>query len=203
MEKTILNLNNKAWYRLIKVIFIIVFVITISIGNYEVFQNKYNKLDLEKSTLTCNRSTGKVTYKLNELSIYYGLENSLKNYNYKTFYSEPSNEYAIENILKKCNSKFTANISIYDLQRYFDIKNDEPLFDASNDDQKWQNRIDQEKSINSPISYTNHLFDITPVYSSENFLKSFLLTNIIIILIFVFIQRIFYYIVLGSIKPKK
>jgi hypothetical protein len=53
------------------------------------------------------------------------------------------------------------------------------------------------------LDFSAQLFDVTPHYTYLNFLKYFVAVNISITLTLEVLRRIFYYVVLGSLWPRK
>jgi hypothetical protein len=209
MEKTISYLNSKSWYRLIKVIYIISFAVMLVGYNIFVFSNGVKKLDLHNTTITCNtKSSGYKKFSLADGYVFIN-DSALNNYSYQNFYDKPTNEYAVEQLIEECSQlsriPFTyngQNLDIYDIQRMREIGRDNS--NLSNDQIFKQEQAEKQNDpANLSIKYDSHIFDIEPKYTIKGFLEYFIIGNVIILVLFEILQRIFYYIVIGKIFPKK
>ena len=219
-EKTIKSLNKKWYYRFVKVVYIIFFVFLLIIGNYIIFTEYFPSLDLSKTQIICNLKNRKI---LNAQDINLSLYRSNfinHEFNYKNFYTS-YNDYKINDILDACynDTSFSHPTDIYNSQKVVEIINKYGLMDkprtewtqnenelVANDysdfTQKTKNIIiDSEK--NKYLDFSVQLFDINPVFSYTKFLLNILGFNTLIVILFEIIRRIFYYIVLGTIRPKK
>jgi hypothetical protein len=199
-RKTISELNEKAWYRLTKVLYLIAFAIIFLAYNILLFTDGVRQLDRNKTMVICN-SIGNKTFSLSETALYFG-NHEFDNYDYRSFLTSSSNEYSIKSILAKCAGANESKINVLDYQRIIDLERKNP--DLSNDafaalfnDQK------KNDPSNALLDYSNHLFDINPKYTYFPFIEGLFVGNIIIILAFFFFQRIFYYVILGKIFPVK
>jgi len=214
-NKTISYLNSKTWYRLLKVLYILFFLFLLIVNNVIAFGYR-KQLNYEKTIIDCHigeKSSPAKNFNLNGVKGYvYFSSSDFNNYDYKKFFITPTNNNKIEAIIETCLSAssfteitddFNGKIqNIYDAQRLRDIGKENS---TSTDEQKIT-KFNNEKSadpLNINIDYKYPLFDITPEYDTNLFIEYLLLGNASIILIFVIGQRIFYYIVLGKIKPKK
>ena len=102
-NKTLSHLNSKAWYRLLKVAFIVAFVIVLASYNFFVFSGGIKKVDQNKTTIKCN-VFGR------HLSLLPAFNVSLSapdfqngQFNYKGYFEGYNND-AIMTILKGCGN---------------------------------------------------------------------------------------------------
>lgn len=213
-KKTISFLNSKVWYRFIKVLFIISILIFLSIFNYIIVSGGVKKIDQEKTTIQCNLGEKKSfsTESIN-LSLDTGAFNN-ELFEYKGYFIDYPNIIK-EKIITECFPKKTGDI--YDIQKQAEIINKNGFTGRENNlTEKEKITLDDNyniylKEINnvtgsSKIKYLDfsfHMFEIIPSFTYIPFINLFLFGNIIIFVVFEIIKRIFYYIILGSIKPKK
>ena len=212
-HKTIEWLNTKTWYRLIKVFFYLLILISIVIFNAIIFSGEIKKLDENKTIISCN-NWDKTSLLLRDVNII--IDNSYFKENifdYVSFYKE-NNENSIEEILKTCfpsfgNESFALiNKNIYDFQKSVEIKYKYWPSNLEVLTYEYEDYMEKSKNLygnlkTKYLDFSIHLFDITPKFSYNNFFRSFFIGNLIIFIIFEFIRRCFYYIVFGSIRPKK
>lgn len=213
-NKTISQLNERVWYRFIKVVYLFIFLATILITNgIIILDGKISRFDLNKSTIYCKN--GK-SLSLNEGYPYFSnfsnrdFENG---FNYQDFSTEYSTKYKFEEIAKKCGSlTFEDKIQpVATTETIQPIKMTREEYKTKYgqypETQKLNIKdlpVDSYRIVNpNEIQFTPNLFDIKLVYTYTDFIKFFLIANLIILFIFELIRRVFYYIVLGSIKPKE
>ncbi len=202
MEKTVKALNEKTWYRLLKVVFILSIITVIGIYNLIIYFNGVKKVDQNKTTITCLYKDKRV-FTPKELGINldrYDLKND--NFDYKEFF-EGYNEYDIKAILKSCYDKDVDDV--YAMQKWYELGLQEKTFIP---DEEMQQVTEIEKSYltsdkTKTLQYSIKFFDIKPVFSYTEFLTYFIIGNIIILGLFELFRRMFYYIVLGKLFPKK
>lgn len=197
--KTIKELNEKIWYRLIKVIYLLALIVVLVSYNLIIFGNGIRQLNLDKTLVKCNDKNN-YTFSLSGAQLYLG-NHDLDNYSYKGFYQNSLNEYRVKTILAKCRSVNADTINVDDYQRVADIQKDSPNLSKDEFMAKFNNDRKNDPA-NILLSYDYQQFDITPEYTYMPFVEGFILGNVVIALIFVFFQRIFYYIFLGKIFPK-
>lgn len=213
-NKTVSQLNEKAWYRLLKVVFIILFLIVLVIFNVIVFSNGIRQINYKKTLITCKitQSENK-KISLSDVGVYFSPQ-ELANFNYGKFFK--NNNYDIQTILGACNKGTILNFEgtqiksngvvgeddVYRWQAMADEKlaNGKSLLDEFPFEtwRKWD-----KNNWNNYINYKARLFDIAPVFTYRGFLEFFFIGNFIILLIFEATRRTFYYIVLGNLRPKK
>jgi len=206
MKKTIAFLNSKAWYRALKVFYIFLFLIVIIIANFLIItQVQFFNLDKNKTKIICNWWDNK-KFSPKDEDIY------IDNYDFKNrkfdyeFFFEGGNQYTIKDILKACSGKDT-DLDIFALQRWYELglHNNKDGF-ISDEQMKEINLIEKEtwdSNKGEYLDYSFHFFDIKPVFTYDTFVNYFFYTNVIIILLFEISKRVFYYIVLGTLKPDK
>ncbi len=189
-KKTIKYLNGKVWYRFIKVLFILIFFSVLVGYNIDISYYGIKKIDLQNSVVKCNFGPDYKKSNLSDLGLYLSASD-FYNYNYKSFYTNPDNEYSIKTILSFCTGTPYSQINPLVQQGAFDYRKNIP-FDGG---------VSANDFIKA-VTYEHHLFDITPVFSYSNFFENFFIYNIIIIFVFEVIRRGFYYVVLGTLKPE-
>lgn len=215
-NKTIKHLNTKAWYRLVKVIFILLFAIVLLIANGLIFsETDFKQVSLDKTKITCTYGDKK-SFTADDINLYSLSADEFPNgkFDYKTYFEGYGNEYDIRDIVNECHPQDNSYFDVFAFQKVTEAVGDEmlkmkkeerpPEFISDADMEK----IDKvEKAYGSEktkyLDYSVKLFDISPVFSFMPFIKIFLLTNIIILAVFEIIRRAFYYITLGSLRPKK
>lgn len=213
--KTINELNSKAWYRLLKIIFGLCILLVLIAFNWIIIIDGAKSVDNNKTTISCTYGDKKF---LTPQQI--GIE--LSNYqfrggfNYKNFF-EGYNDYAIKTIFKNCYQPTSDDIDVFAAQKVYEvwgndrlsIKKDDrpPLTEA---EKKYLDETIpkiESSYINSDktkyLDYSVKLFEIQPIYTYGKFLKYFIFGNLLILFLFEILRRAFYYVVLGSIRPQK
>lgn len=103
-NKTISYLNSKAWYRFLKVIFVVMFLIVLMGFNSIIFSDGIKKLDLTKSTIICNADetlgTEKHQITFEDVDKYF-IVKEFDNYNYYNFIKTWKDDALA--IVNKCN----------------------------------------------------------------------------------------------------
>lgn len=215
-NKTIKHLNTKAWYRLVKVIFILLFVIVLLIVNGIIFsENDFKQVVLGKTKITCTYGDKK-TFTADEINLYsLSADEFLNgNFDYKTYFEGYGNEYDIRDIVNKCHPQDNSNFDVFAFQKVIEAVGDDVLKMEKEErppefisDANMEKIHKIEKAYGSEklkyLDYTVKFFDISPVFSYIPFIKIFLLANVIIFAVFEIIRRVFYYVTLGSFRPKK
>jgi hypothetical protein len=204
-NKTISYLNGKTWYRLLKVVFIIAFFIVLGCYNVFVFSDGIRQVDQKETIIKCNYSEKSFTAASVGASFNVS-DFDNRQFDYESFY-EGYNEVQIGFILTACYPNSDPSVDIYDDQKSAElIAKDGFLSNAYNED--W-NAYEQETSGLFESEKTQYLdfsvrqFDVTPAFTYSRFLWLFFMGNFLTLLIFEAVRRAFYYIVLGSVKPKK
>lgn len=224
-HKTINYLKSKVWYRILKVLFFLGLLLVLVIFNTTVFSLGVKQVDQNKTKIQCGIQyyintvpQGYRQFSLNDLGLNLYFGNGLGNgFNYKDFYNNPDNEFEVKTILSKCSGVYDLNnINLSLWQAFADIPKDNPtatntsevvaiynsyIKDAENNGET----VDDAKNtaLGNLETYDSHQFDITPIFSYNNFLELFLIGNAVILILFEAIRRIFYYVVLGRIRPEK
>jgi hypothetical protein len=214
-KKTLQYLNSKAWYRLLKVIFGLCVLLVLGIYNFIVINDGVKNIDNDKTAISCTYGD-KQTLTPKQIGIELSNYELRDGFNYKNFF-EGYNDYAIKTIFKSCYTQSNDNVDIFAAQRVYEvvgndnllIKKEErpPLTDTQ---KKYLDETIpkiENSYINSDkakyLDYSIKLFDIKPSYTYNKFIKYFVIGNLLILLLFEVLRRAFYYIVLGSVKPKK
>ena len=169
------------------------------------------RLDKDKTLIYCNGGDKRVLT-ARQAGVYFSDYEFIKGFDYKKFYEGYSSEYKIKDILRACYDtvpKYNNDEDIYLMQRVYEIvgfKDNPKKYDEDYLEEQFiimtegYKSKDQKKSY---LDYSIHLFDIKPAYTYKDFVLYSLITNFSILLIFEVLRRVFYYIVLGTIKPKK
>lgn len=206
LKKTINYLNSKMWYRLVKVVYLFLFLVIILVANIIIIEQGIGRLNQNKTIIYCLHGDKRVLT-AKQAGVYFSNGDFKNGFDYKKYF-EGYNDYDIKDILTACYDK-TPNENVHVIQRVYEIIGfkDEPK-------EYNKNYLDEQiKKISEPfitntqmasyLDYSIRLFDIKPVYSYNEFIKYFVITNLFILFLFEVLRRIFYYIVLGTIKPKK
>lgn len=216
--KTTSELNSRWWYRLAKVFYlftlIISLILAVAISYSE--NNGLVSLNVKESIIGCGiEYSTQQSFPIIDVGSYYFEPHhfSGNNFLYKEFFSEYGNEYVIKDILRECRLGDTAfqegvtNNDIYVIQRMFEINRmnitDTERTELRNTELHRLNgaySTDQKLKL---LSFSNQLFFVYPVYDYVTTPGIIIASILGIIAVFEFIRRIFYYIVLGTIRPKK
>ena len=214
-KKTIGDLNSKVWYRFLKVAFVLCVLLVLGIFNFVIVSDDIKRVDNDKTLISCTYGD-KETFTPKQIGVELSNYQFRDGFNYKNFF-EGYNDYDIKAIFKNCYKQANDDIDIFAAQKVYEvwgdgrlmIKKEErpPLTDAE------INYLDEvipkiENSyINSDktkyLDYSIKLFDIKLFYSYTKFIQYFIIGNLLILFLFEVLRRTFYYIVLGSIRPKK
>lgn len=213
-KKTIEYLNGRVWYRLLKVVFLFFTMGGIVVFNGIIISDGIKWLDNNKTLITC-------TYGEKETLTPKQIEIDLSDYdfdgefNYKNFF-EGSDENVIKAIFKNCYKQANDDIDIFTAQKVYEVYGNDRLMVKKDErpsltetEKKYLDEIIpkiEASSVNDKVKYLDYsikLFDIKPVYTYTESIKIFLAGNLIIVLVFEVLRRIFYYIVFGTVRPRK
>lgn len=202
-NKTISYLNSRVWYRLLKVTFVVGFLIVLGGFNFVFFGTaKKLPLDQSRTIIQCNFNNYK-SFSPASIGLY--LEN-LDMYWIRDYMSYENNS-KIHKITDQC----AGILKISDLSpgSFKVISQPNTSASGSSDFSNLSFR-DKIKPVSNGFDFSkgipvenNNLFDIKPVFIYGSFVKYFFAGNLLILLVFEFLLRAFYYIVLGTIRPKK
>jgi len=206
MDKNINYLNSKAWYRALKVFFIFVFIGVLLLANIIVFDEPVKSIDENKTLIFCNGGEKRVIT-AKDSKTYFSSNDFKEGFNYKKYF-EGYNNYAIKQILTDCYDEFPTD-DIFVVQRVYEITGfkdnrktyKEDYLNAQIKEISSGYKTDEQKA--KYLDYSTHLFDIEPHFSYWKFIITFILTNIAILVVFEILKRSFYYIALGTLRPKK
>lgn len=217
-NKTLEYLNTTIWYRLIKVIFIILLFFTLGIVNVLLFSsNDIKEVDANKTLIQCTLKDKK-QFSAKDKNLYLN-SNYFTNghFVYKDFFIS-ADEYNVKKIFDACyaNTDVALLYDVYDEQKLVEIINSRGLIGINPKPQgateemntEFQSYKDKTKNIYGTekaeyLKFDIKMFNIIPVFSYLNFITLFILSNFVVLLIFEIIRRSFYYISLGVIRPKK
>lgn len=214
-KKTLSYLNSRVWYRLLKVVFGLCILLVLVIFNWIIISEGIKSVDNSKTTISCTYGDKKILTP-EQMGIELSNNDLRDGFNYKNFF-EGYNDYTIETIFKSCYPQTDDNIDIFAAQKVYEvwgnnrlsIRKDErpPLTEA---EKKYLDETIpkiENSYINSDkakyLDYSIKLFDIQPVYTYGKFFKYFIFGNLAILSLFEVLRRVFYYVVLGIIRPQK
>ena len=214
-KKSISDLNNKAWYRLLKVFFGLCAVLVLGVFNFIIMSDGIKSVDNDKTLVSCAYGD-KETFTPKQIGVELSNYQLKDGFDYKNFF-EGYNDYAIKAIFKNCYKQANDDIDVFAAQKVYEVWGNDRLMvkkeqrpPLTDSEIKYLDEIIpkiESSYINSDkakyLDYSIKLFDIKPVYSYSKFIKYFVVGNILILFFFEAIRRTFYYIVLGSVKPKK
>ena len=214
-NKTLEFLNSKAWYRLLKVIFGLIILLCLIFFNALLINGGIKSLDNGKTSIFCTYGDRKIlTPKQIGLEFYdYDFKDG---FNYKDFF-ESYHDNDIKVIFKNCYKQANDDFDIFAAQKVYEVYGDDRL--AKKQDERPPLSEDEKKYLDETIpkiensslnfekakylNYSIKLFDIKPAYTYNQFIKYFVIGNLLILFFFEFLRRCFYYVILGTIKPKK
>lgn len=239
--KTVKELNEKIWYRILKVIFILIFIVLIIGYNLSIINEiKLKTVDPNRTVITCDffrKQDKHKNYTAKDMNLKLDIDNFKDTkFDYKDFYT--NNKYIVTEILKYCSSKNKDRLSkllsydndIFKMQKTLELqmkndiwKNDSGdgfvdtngnVINISDEKYKIMNEeltkykdytggliSDADKS--KFLDFDVEVFKIEPSFTHVRFTKYLLIGNSVIVLLFEFIRRIFYYVILGKLKPLK
>lgn len=214
--KTLSEINQKVWYRLIKVIFVFLFAIILLIANGLIFSGEdFKQVSLGETRISCTYGD-KEEFTAIEGGLYLLYSDTFLNgaFDYKYFFEKPFNEHNINRILNKCYPQQYSSFDVFEMQKVAEVtgdnilkmrKDERPVEFISDTDMEKINKTRTAYGSDKLkyLDFSVQLFNISPVFTYYPFIKVFLLTNTIILVIFEIFRRAFYYITLGSIRPKK
>lgn len=216
-QKTLQFLNDKWWYRLIKVIYIGSFLFgVLAIGVIIFFEEGgFKTLDVDKTIVTCNLEESSAPFPLSEAGSYYFSADDFtgKTFNYEKYFRSYESEYGIRSILVRCkqgNPEAQNNIYVLDVlltQRAYEIAKTNLSQEEKNElfTQERQKFSDGQFTTTQKLSFldfSEKLFDITPTYDHTTTILHIIRSVLLLGLCFELIRRIFYYIFLGTFRPK-
>lgn len=175
-------LKMKMWYRFLKVMYLLCLFISIILIN-GIWINEFGDM----TEIDCGITTVLCKYENKEINLKkVGIE--LRKYEYDDWKlpRNISNSYSNRDSIKK------ILLACYDENRTFEYTNNQT---------KEKMSLSIQEIIGMNIN-THKLIDIKPRYSYTMNIVSFVTMNIAVLLFFELVKRIFYYVVLGTIKPK-
>lgn len=224
-DKTTLSyLYSKKGYRFLKILYILSFAGVILIANFLLFSNGIRTLNEKKTLINCNVGNHQ-TYSADDVLIYLPESSFEKTkFDYKRFFEKSDNKYIILTIIKKCyegTEKKSFFDNPYDEQKGVEITEKYSLLGEEKTPEqtelikkefleykKLQDETEGPRlfTFSAPntkyLDFSYEIFEIKPVFSYINILYYFL-ANLGVILVFEMIKRVFYYVILGKINPKK
>ncbi len=203
MEKTVASLNSKMWYRLLKVIFILTFLVFLIFFNGIIISEWTATVDKDKTIISCLNDK---KFSLKDTDVDISVKYIKGGFDYKGFF-EGYNDNEIKKILEECYGTDVRDLDVYALQRTYEITGTKD--DKKNYDENYLNseikKIEASYSFakSNYLDYSIHLFSIDGKYNYYKNIGYLIIGNISIFVVFELLRRIFYYVVLGSLKPKK
>jgi len=215
--KTLSYLNSKAWYRFLKVVFILGLLVALGILNFIIFSEGIKTINEAGTIVHCNID-GEKTFTAASKGLSLDSSNFVNGqFDYKNYF-EGYNDIDGMTILKGCvaDTNTTLSSDMYDEQKIGEIINKYGLIGVMNKTPAQVSAINTDFTAYQQetkdlfgsakaqyLDFSFHLFDITPAYTYTPFLERFLVGNFLILIAFEIIRRVFYYIVLGTLRPKK
>lgn len=215
-RNTISSFNSKAWYRLLKVLFCLSLIAVLGYYNLIVFTGDIKKVDREETIITCKLTEDSRQISAAEAGIYFSSD-ELENFDYRNYFE--NNSFGVSQIIDACRKdtfltfpdgrKIKASGGVGEDTIYrWQATADEKIATGKNLLDEFPNGVTTWISFtksdwSSYITYKAHLFEIAPVFTYSEFIKFFLIGNVVILFIIEVIRRAFYYVVLGSLRPKK
>ena len=195
-KKTVGYLNTKIWYRAVKVFFALGFIVSILFVNvkfvlsentftgvYLNFPNDLRDINENKTLIEC--SDGK-TFTPASIDV---------NLNYEYF-----NTLLFNNNVFVSASLRSTDLSYWD---YLANKSElDRIVDECNGADSYVQTQTGIRSLNNRED-SSVVFTLKPVFSYWRSLGDFFVANLVVILVFWLISRIFYYVTLGSLFPKR
>lgn len=216
-KRTTSYLVSKAWYRLLKVVFLFTLLLSLVGWNIAISSDPgFTQVNRSKTLVNCTYGENKsLTLEQIDITLYpFDFRNG---FNYKSFFEDRSNEYKIKQIFKSCYPQSKDDIDIFAAQKVYEVVGNE--------------RLKQKQDVRSPLTekektyldetipkiealysgtekakyldYSVQLFTIKPVETHTEYFLYLFLGNLSILLVFELVRRIFYYIVLGKLRPEK
>lgn len=193
MKKTISELNSKMWYRFLKVIFCVLFSLIILIFNGVIIKLGIKRLDNDKTIINCTQQDKKILSP-QKIGVLFSSDEFKDGFNYEK-YIYNYNDYNLKQILNSC----------YNPQNGGDfvdaIKNEYGKIDKNDFVGPVRKKLIEK--YGEPVDFSVDVFDIKPIFTYAGFIKYFFIGNLSIFLCFEIIRRMFYYVISGTIKPKK
>lgn len=214
-EKTLKYLNQKAWYRLLKVIYVLSFLIIFFIGVVGIYSinEGFKVIDENKTQIVCLLGNKK-TYKLRDLNISFYVSDFKNNFEYKDYFKQTEYSYTkqanIAEIMKACSTKeieYTPD-KIYTIQKITEINHmthlsdEEKLKLASDYYDKINNEVFDSEKIKF-LDFSQEIFRVETHFTYQPVSLYYLLFLLSFVVVFELIRRVFYYVVLGTFKPKR
>lgn len=209
IEKTIHSLSNKIWYRFIKVLYILCFLFISSIAlffSYDAYKPK-KIFDNEKSYIQCTATEGAL-YGLALNGVY--LQSGYISFdNDKKFREWCLNAPALHDLLaekaKREQSKINPADIVWDDEKQKPITRQRGNIDFREEPETIGERSGGRWQDDPIIPDTP--YKLVPHYKTEGTWNNFVIAGIVsimtIFLIFETGRRIFYYVILGSLFPRK
>ncbi|MBU6142228.1 hypothetical protein KGO95_03910 [Patescibacteria group bacterium] len=213
-KKSISDLEDKAWYRFIKLVFVFALVFILGAFNIIVFSSGIKHVDLSKTVIRCNIGNKDIfTAESGSLSLE-DQDFPQDEFDYRIFF-DGSHDLEVGRILYICLPKNTFT-DIYDAQKYEELENADGILGQKNtpiSSDAMSSFINDYGDYRQQVSglfgdiktkyldFSFNMFDIKPVFDYSG-APLFFSGNFIILIFFEIIRRSFYYVVLGSILPK-
>lgn len=210
--ETLKELNEKAWYRFLKVVYILLLILVIAVTSFIILgdNNGFKTVDNEKTEIKCNvlKEKGKEkVFTASEYGIKFSnshFKDGKLDYPYLIQWSD----YIVKDILKVCKREDLLNDDVITMQRGFEIYQNKSLSEQEmnkrwkEDSMKIQNAISSFDKIKY-LDFSFKMFDVVPQFTYLYVIKLLVISILVILLIFEIIRRAFYYIVLGKVFPVK
>lgn len=206
VKRTLQSLQSKAWYRLMKVLFVGMFILSYVFFLAVIFESGFSTLDKENTKITCLLGNRKV-FSASELELYLTASDFKNGFDYKTFF-RGYNDSSILKIFNACSD--SPNIKtddIFLIQTLVDLQYNTVI--AESEKTKALKSITDAlstKFLNSEkvgiVAFNAPIFSIEPVTTFAEKFTQYVIGTIIFWVVFELIRRLFYYIMLGDFDPK-
>lgn len=212
--KTLAELQQKGWYRLIKVLFVLSLLLTYGVTVGAIVISASPTVDHQKTQIRCLLGNGK-TFTADDLGLYLTTSDftDSKTFDYKRFFERYySTEYDVRDILEACSTQEYpdfSNANIFKMQASVEVKYDDSIPDTAKTEEltKRNQAIDRNYGSDSVkfLSFEPQIFSIEPAYTDNTATASgqVLIATVVIFGAFELIRRIFYYVLLGTWTPNK
>ena len=222
--KTLKDLNTKIWYRLLKVLYLVFLFWVLIIGILLSIFEEWVSIDKNETKIICySREDPLFLFPDKHISFNWQKINNLylSNYNFKQKkldykYFINYNDRISSEIVINCINENRKNEQDF-IPKYNFNSSDIYYFQKSLELKYWENSVDEEKYEEEleifskldvyrqkhSLNYSVQLFDIIPKYKYGLFILLIIWYTLWVLLFFELIRRIFYYIVLWTLFPKK
>jgi hypothetical protein len=203
---TIKELNQRVWYRFLKVLYLLVvfMIVALIVGEFysDISSGAHRQVNSEKSYITCNTDGDVFNVLMGgwHLKNFYSSDNGLM---YESYLRNSAG--SAEVIIGRCGVElgegdYFINKAI-EAQAKYEIEQNNLLSTADKRIANLKIIFDDYETEN--LKYSPHIFDVKLVFSYTDFILKWLFILVACCFVVELIRRVFYYIVLGRIFPIK